>query len=86
MDDRLSHRYNTSNFGRSLRDAVWYAGQVAVLGLAYHDHPRGVYLVLAAFALFVAAATAVEAAKWRRELRRDRATGRAARADAAAPG
>lgn len=75
-DDRSSggdlvHRYTVSNFRRSLRDAVWYAGQVALLGLAYHDHPRALYLVLACFALLASGFTAAEAVRWSRELRRD---------------
>ena len=74
---RLAHEYNTANFGRSMRDCVWYAGQVAVMLLAYKRTPLGVYPVLAAIALLVAAATAVEAVKWRRELKRDEAERRA---------
>jgi len=74
---RLGHEYNTANLGRSVRDCVWYAGQVAVMALSYKQRHLGVYPVLGAIALFVSVATGIESFKWRRELRRDKAEGRA---------
>ncbi len=82
MDERLTHAYNRANLGRSLRDCAWYGGQVAVLSLSYHDHSRVLYLMLAAFAAFVSIATGFESIKWRRELARDRVSGRDKRAAA----
>ena len=75
--DRLRHAYNDANLGRSVRDCVWYGGQVAVLLLSYKQRHLGVYPVLAAVALLVSVATGIESFKWRRELKRDKAEGRA---------
>lgn len=75
--DRLRHEYNDANLGRSVRDCVWYGGQVAVMLLSYKQRHLGVYSVLAAIALFVSVATGIESFKWRRELKRDKAEGRA---------
>ena len=73
--DRLRHEYNSANLGRSVRDCVWYGGQVAVMLLSYKQRHLGVCPALAAVALFVSVATGIESFKWRRELRRDRAEG-----------
>ena len=73
--ERLAHEYNSANLGRSLRDCVWYAGQVAVMALSYKQRHLGVYPVLGAVALLVSVATGIETRKWRRELQRDAAAG-----------
>ncbi|GJG87113.1 hypothetical protein tb265_22940 [Gemmatimonadetes bacterium T265] len=70
---RLAREYNSANLGRSVRDCVWYAGQVAVMALASKQRHLGVYPVLGMIALFVSVATGLEAFRWRRELRRDKA-------------
>lgn len=75
--DRLAHEHNEVNFGRSVRDCVWYAGQVAVMFLAYKRTPLGIYPVLALIALVVCVSTGIETVKWHRELKRDKAEGRA---------
>ncbi len=75
--DRLRHEYNSANLGRSVRDCVWYAGQVGVMALSYKYHHLGIYPVLGVMALFVCGATGLESFKWRRELRTDKAEGRA---------
>lgn len=73
---RLTHEFNKANLGRSVRDCVWYAGQVAVMVLSYKRTPLGVYPVLGAIALLVSVVTGREAFTWRRELKRDEAQGR----------
>jgi hypothetical protein len=73
MDDDALRRHNTESFWRSLRDCAWYAGQVAVMALAWHDKQRPLYLALAVVAAVIAVITGFGAATWRREMRRDRA-------------
>ena len=75
--DRLAHEHNEVNFGRSIRDCVWYAGQVAVMLLSYKRTPLGVYPALALIAFVICVSTGIESVKWRRELKRDKAEGRA---------
>jgi hypothetical protein len=82
IDERLLHAHNASEFWRSVRDFVWYAGQVVLMWLAWSDRARPVYLVVAGVAALIAVSTAIAAVKWRRELRRDRER----RAEAAAGG
>ena len=76
IDDRLLHEHNTSEFWRSVRDLVWYAGQVCVMWLAWSDRRRPIYLALGIAALLIAISTAVGAVMWRREIRRHRAARR----------
>jgi hypothetical protein len=73
IDDRLLDEHNTSEFWRSVRDLVWYAGQVCVMWLAWTDRQRPIYVVLGVAALLIAISTAGAAVKWRREIRRHRA-------------
>jgi hypothetical protein len=80
IDDRLLHEHNTSEFWRSIRDLVWYAGQVCVMWLAWRDRQRPLYLALGAAAGLIAISTAIAAVRWRLEIRRHQ---RALRADPA---
>lgn len=73
--DRLRHEYNKANLGRSVRDCIWYSGQVAVMLLSYKRTPLGVYPVLALVAFVVAIGTGREFFTWRRELQHDKAEG-----------
>ena len=65
MDDHEAlHRHDVAAFWRSLRDCGWYAGQVAVLTLAWHDKQRPLYLVLAGVAVVITMVTGLGAVSW----------------------
>jgi hypothetical protein len=83
IDDRLLHEHNTSEFWRSVRDFVWYAGQVWLMWLAWGDKGRPIYVVIGVIAGLIAVATAIAAVKWRREIRRHTQAVRAGRAQPA---
>ncbi len=70
IDDRLLHEHNTSEFWRSVRDFVWYAGQVYLMWMAWRDKDRPIYAAVGVVAALIAVATALAAVKWRREIRR----------------
>jgi hypothetical protein len=76
IDERLLHAHNSSEFWRSVRDFVWYAGQVYLMWLAWSDRERPIYLVVCGVAALIAVSTAIAAVRWRRELRRDVRDGR----------
>lgn len=76
-NDRVIHEHNVSVLWRSVRDCLWYGGQVVVMWLAWSDKHHRLYLVLAAGAAIIAIVTLLNAAKWAREVRRDHAEGRA---------
>ena len=83
IDDRLLHEHNTSEFWRSVRDFVWYAGQVWLMWLAWSDRGRPIYVAVGALAALIAVSTAIAAVKWRREMQRHQRAVRAGRAQPA---
>ena len=65
----LLREHSTAEYRRSVRDVIWYGGQVAVITLAYQDRPRVLYLFVAALAGLITIVTAVDLVRWRRVLR-----------------
>jgi hypothetical protein len=77
VSERVVHQHNVSVFWRSVRDCLWYAGQVVVLWFAWLDKHHRLYLALAVAAAGISVVTLLGAVKWLREIRRDRAEGHA---------